>query len=79
MMEIEFIEKYEVLKDLEPGEIAVSKDRQSLFLCARVNEKEFDLVTFINLSRLYMQSHEEGDINQPVRKLKKGDKFVITL
>ena len=77
-MNIEFIEKYEKLSDLREGDTATSKDRKSFFVCGHhyCMFKKQNVRIILDLNNLQDQYSETRDMNQPVKILKKGDKFV---
>ena len=77
-MEVQFVEKYNKLSDIEEGQTAVSKDRKEFFVCGhhycttlKLNKK-----VILNVNRLFNQYTEDIDLDQPVKILKHGDKFV---
>lgn len=80
-MNAEYQERYNKLSELRPGQIAVSKDRKSIFLCGRgktASGWNSDL-TVLDLNSMETEHAGQFDMDQPVRKLKKGDKFTITV
>jgi len=78
-MEVKFIEKYTKLGDIKEGQVAVSKDRKEFFVCCyywcatlKLNKK-----IIINLNYLSNNQYTETlDLEQLVKILKRGDKFV---
>jgi hypothetical protein len=80
-MKAEYLERYDELNTLRPGDVAVSKDRGKLFLCLWVpNADGTDChVAIVDLDNPCHQYVHKLDLNQPVRKLAIGDKFLITV
>jgi len=77
-MHIEFIEKYVKLSDMKAGDTATSKDRESFFVCGyhyNFIAKQNELVIF-DLNNLSDQYTENRNLDQPVKILKPGDKFI---
>jgi len=77
-MEVQFVEKYKKLCDIEEGQVAVSKDRKEFFVCGhhycttlKLNKK-----VILNVNKLFDQYTETVDLEQLVKILKSGDKFV---
>ena len=76
-MEAEFIEKYDKLSDMGLGDIAVSKDRSCFFVCGRIaTEDKKDKVIILDLNNLWGR-YDNWDMEQPIKILKSGDKFVF--
>lgn len=80
-MKVTFVEKYTKLGDIEEGEVAVSKDRRNFFVCGyhycatlKLNRK-----IILNVNDLSNQYSEDIDLEQPVKILKAGDKFVCEI
>lgn len=78
MMEVTFVEKYNKLSDMEEGQVAVSKNREEFFVCGhhycktlKCNKK-----IILNVNKLWDQCTEKIDMEQPVKILKSGDKFI---
>lgn len=78
IMECQFIETYTKLGDMEEGEVAVSKNREEFFVCGhhycttlKLNKK-----VILNINKLWDQYTEKIDMEQPVKILKSGDKFI---
>lgn len=76
-MKAQFIEKYQTLEDMKPGDVAVSKDRKKVYICAyhynflkKDNER-----TIIDINNLYEQYTDHRTMTEPVKFLKIGDKF----
>ena len=80
-MKAEFIEKYDRLKDLQPGEVAVSADREKIFVCAYVPNAQGDdsHKAFFDLNSPRDQYVHQQDMDQKIRKLERGDVFVFTV
>ena len=79
-MNIEFVEKYTKLADLKPGYTATSKDRTKFFVCGwhydTILKKNVKII--LDLNDLSNQYSENRDMNQPVKVLQSGDKFVCS-
>lgn len=77
-MEVNFIEKYTKLSEMKPGDSAVSKDRKEFFICGYYYCKTLkkNNIVILNVNMLYSQYTDNIDLNQPVKILKSGDKFV---
>ncbi len=77
-MNVEFIEKYVKLSDIQTGETAVSKDRESFFVCGHHYDtlKQQNVLVILDLNDLYNQYPDKRDMSQPVKILKSGDQFV---
>ena len=80
-MEVTFVEKYKKLSDMEEGEVAVFKDRKEFFVCGhhycktlKANKK-----IILNVNKLWDQYTENIDLDQPVKILKSGDKFICNV
>lgn len=80
-MDAEYIEKYDMLKDLKPGEVAVSANREKLFVCVWVpNADNTDSHRAVfDLNDPYNQYGFKQNMNQKIKKLERGDKFVFTI
>lgn len=78
-MEAKFIEKYSLLKEMQPGDIAVSKDRKKFFVCGQYydKEKKENIKNILNLNDLRDQYSDSWNMNTDIRLLKIGDKIVI--
>lgn len=79
-MNVEFIEKYVKLSDMKEGDTATSKDRSSFFVCGYHYDtlKKQNVRIILDLNNLHDQYTEKRDMNQPVKILKSGDKFVCS-
>jgi hypothetical protein len=77
-MEVEVIEKYDKLRDLRPGQMAVSKDRQKVFACAHVMIRGNPMPQVFELTDLRSQYPDKIDKEQPVRVLGEGERILIT-
>lgn len=77
-MNVEFIEKYDKLSDMGEGDTATSKDRKSFFVCGHHYDtlKKQNVRVILDLNNLFDQYTEKRDMNQPVKILKSGDKFL---
>jgi hypothetical protein len=79
-MDASFIEEYETLSSMQVGEIAVSKDRKKIFIKAQgLTEGGCVEKVLINLNDIHDQYLDQEDKYQPIRKLLRGDQFVITV
>ena len=81
-MDAEYIEKYERLSSLKPGRLAVSMDRKNLYLCLFVPKPggvKDSFCTVVDLNDPTRQYVYDIDMNQQVKILPRGDKFVITV
>lgn len=80
MLKVNFKEKYVRLSDLVPGQAAVSKDRESFFVCShhycKVNKANVPAITQLN--NLTDQYADKRDMSQLVRVLESGDSFSCT-
>ena len=79
-MNVEFNENYSKLSDLEPGQVAVSKDREKFFVCGYCFDKltSKNIRVILDMNDLSDQYVDKRDMGQPIRILKFGDKFVCT-
>ncbi len=77
-METEFVEKYQQLKDMVPGDIAVSKDRNKFYICGFHMVYNNNKPLILDLNNLTNQYTDKRDMNELIRMLKPGDKFVST-
>ena len=77
-MEVQFVEKYKKLSDMEEGQVAVSKNREEFFVCGHHYCKTLKLnkKIILNVNKLWNQYTEKIYIYQPVKILTSGDKFV---
>lgn len=78
MRQVTFQEHYTQLGDMKPGDIAVSKNRERFFVCGYHYDKirlSFEKVIF-DMNDLSNQYTESMDMEQPVKILKAGDKFI---
>ena len=77
-MNIEFLEKYSKLSDMKAGDTATSKDRESFFACGYHYDtlKKQNVLVIFDLNNLYDQYTERRNLDQPVKILKSGDKFI---
>ncbi|PHS13429.1 MAG: hypothetical protein COA78_06745 [Blastopirellula sp.] len=78
-MKAELIEKYIKLSDLKVGQIAVSRDRKNIFLCAYEYKAGKNYSVIVELNNLGDQYTDNRDMSQPVRVLASGDRFVIDI
>ena len=80
-MNAEFIESYNMLSDLKPGDVAVSKDREKCFVCGsrRDEDSGMNVSVILEINSLYNQYPEKRDMSQPVKILGKGDKFNFSI
>ncbi len=78
-MKAEFLEKYETLGSLLCGDLAVSKDRSKLFLCLWIPNADMSdcYKGVIELTDPHNQYIHKLEMEQPVRKLVRGDKYLI--
>lgn len=76
-MDAEFTEKYDKLSDMRPGDTAISKDREKFFVCGYHRDKLMDKAVFVilDVNRLHDQYTDKRDMSQPIKILKRGDKF----
>lgn len=83
-MKSKFIEKYDKLKDMNIGDVAVSSDRERLFICAyglacyadgAVKRTEKVIIDLNNLHEQYL----DNKLNLDIRGLEKGDKFIFEI
>ena len=79
-MNVEFNENYSKLSDLEPGQVAVSKDREKFFVCGYYYDTLIskNKTVIMDMNDLDNQYLDNRDMGQPIRILKFGDKFVCT-
>jgi hypothetical protein len=76
-MKSQFIEMYQTLDNMKPGDIAVSKDRTSVYVCGI----HFDPLTkesqrtILDMNDLYYNSAGGRDLTAKVKILVAGDKF----
>ena len=80
-MEVQFVEKYVKLSDMEEGQVSVSKNREEFFVCGHSYCKvlKCNKRIILNVNKLWDQYTEKIDMNQPVKILKSGDKFVCNI
>ena len=80
-MKAKFIERYDKLSEMNIGNIAVSADRSKIFICCHAYDIESACTrkVIINLNDLHGQYCDKWDMNQQIKKLVKGDKFLIEL
>jgi len=80
-MKAEYLEKYDMLKDMTPGSVAVSADREKLFICVYVPNKERNdsHIAVVDLNNSCDQYVHKENMNQQIRILSHGDKFVFTV
>lgn len=84
-MKAEFIEKYIALEEMQPGDVAVSKDRKSVYVCGRFaatfldGEKGYPAVynVVLDLNNLYDQYIDQRDVKKQVKLLKSGDRILL--
>jgi hypothetical protein len=71
-----FIESYQTLKDLKPGDVAVSKDRAHVYICGNHYDPATRVSshTILDLNDLSYESGER-DLSTKIKILKLGDKF----
>lgn len=76
-MNVEFIEKYNKLSDMKPGDTATSKDRESFFVCGHHYDhvKKHNVTVILDLNNLHDQYSDDRDLSQPVKILDSGDQF----
>lgn len=74
-MNVNFIEEYIELSEIREGQSAVSKDRESFFVCGYRydSSRRARVKTILDLNNLL--SAEDINMNQQVRILKAGDQF----
>lgn len=79
-MEAEFIEKYDKLSDMKPGDVAVSKDRTKFFVCGWHRDKLMDkgVPAILDVNNLHDQYSDKRDMSQPIKILDRGDRFVFS-
>lgn len=77
-MNVQFVEKYKKLSELEEGQVAVSKNREEFFVCGRhyCKDRMANRKIILNVNKLWDHYTENIDMDQPVKILKSGDKFV---
>ena len=75
-MKSTFIENYQTLDDMKPGDIAVSKDRAHVYVCGHHYDDETKVTrrTILDLNDLYYESGAR-DLTAKVKILLPGDKF----
>ena len=81
-MKSHFVEKYDKLRGLRPGQLAVSQDRENLYLCVWVpaeDGKKDSYKAIIDLNNPTDQYIYNLIFDQPVKILATGDKFVMTV
>jgi hypothetical protein len=81
-MDAQYLESYNKLSDLHPGQLAASKDRKSLYLCVWVpalHGAKDSYKAIIDLTNPTDQYVYNINMDQPVKILSTGDKFVITV
>jgi hypothetical protein len=78
-MKAQLKEKYSRLSDMNPGEVAVTADRKSVFICTYIWNKDTGTnnVGFVNLNYPADQYTDKLDLTQPVRICVQGDEFVV--
>lgn len=79
-MNVEFIEKYEMLSDMKEGDTATSKDRTSFFVCGHHYDtmRKQNIRIILDLNNLFDQYTEKRDMSQPIKILRRGDNFVCS-
>ncbi len=79
-MDVQFIEKYEMLSDMKEGDTATSKDRTNFFVCGYHYDtlKKKNVRVILDLNNLFDQYTENRDMSQPIKILKRGDNFVCS-
>jgi hypothetical protein len=77
-MVVTFVETYDKLSDMNAGETATSKDRESFFVCGYYYDEaqKQNVKVILDLNNLYDQYTERRNMSQPVKILKAGDKFI---
>lgn len=77
-MKAEFKEVYSKLSDMKPGDVAVSKDRECFFVCGYAHDriKGGNMMIVLEVNDLSNQYPDTRDMSQPVKILRRGDKFV---
>ncbi len=85
-MKAEFLEKYDRLLDMTTGSIAVSHDRERIFVCAQGTPvekdregKRYPIKVIIDLNNLHEQYLGDSFTSIRIKKLEQGDKFLITV
>lgn len=85
-MKAEFIEKYDRLFDMSVGDIAVSSDRESIFICAHgtpiekdKDGKRYSVKVIVDLNSLFEQYLGDHFGTVKIKKLERGDQFVLTV
>ena len=77
-MNTEFIEKYDKLSDMKPGQVAISKDREKFFVCGwgcpQGSAKPVHII--LDMNNLHNQYPDKRDMSQEIKILVQGDKFV---
>lgn len=76
-MKSQLIEKYQILKDMKPGDVAVSKDRKKVYVCTHHYNflKKDNERIIINMNDLYEQCSDHRIMTEPIKILRTGDKF----
>lgn len=78
-MDAEYIERYIKLRDINIGDIAVSKDRKHLFARCRFRSEFSVKDGIVDLKKISDQYVDRIDMEQPVKVIQNGDKFVLTI
>ncbi len=75
-MKSTFIESYQTLGDMRPGDVAVSKDRAHVYICGNHYDpvSKVTQITILDLNDLYYESGAR-DKSTKVQMLQSGDKF----
>lgn len=75
-MKSTFTETYQILNDMQPGDVAVSKDRAHVYICGNHynSESKVSQRTILDMNDLYYESGER-DLTAEVKILSPGDKF----
>ncbi len=71
-----FVESYQTLADMKPGDVAVSKDRAHVYVCGNHYDEKSKVSqrTILDMNDLYYESGER-DMSTKIKILKTGDKF----
>ena len=79
-MNVNFIESYVKLSEMRAGHTATSKDRTSFFVCGYHYDtlKKQNVLVTLDLNNLLDQYTENRNLDQPVKILQTGDKFICS-
>ena len=78
MGDAEYIEKFDHVGDMKPGDVAVTIDRERLLVCAYLPDKNSNGTVIIDLKDLQDQYLHNLKPKDRIRFLAKGDKYVVT-